>query len=299
MFCQKCGKEIGDGMRFCGNCGAPTTEAVTTEAAVPCEQTMTPVAEQKKNSEFAEKIKTTAKAIFNKIKGSRKLQIAIGAGLLVFIALIVLLFSTVLCGGAGAKKTLEKYVEAQRTLDKEAVVELVPDSLFDYRVKKYMDGRLQLSKEDATKNVRESYDEIFLLQFDVRSLDESHSLRVWYDRGYADKANINILNTYTASGKEVRELNSYIENKYGFDFGATQVVLFYYELDFIVNGEDTEPVFPQERTGICVKCDGEWCYLDPSYGLNWQLYSENKSRPSDSDVQWVSRWIWRMENQDR
>ena len=29
MYCSKCGKEIKDGVRFCGNCGAPVGNAVT------------------------------------------------------------------------------------------------------------------------------------------------------------------------------------------------------------------------------------------------------------------------------
>lgn len=36
MFCEKCGKELAEGARFCGSCGAPVEELQTTPAHSAC-----------------------------------------------------------------------------------------------------------------------------------------------------------------------------------------------------------------------------------------------------------------------
>lgn len=120
MFCGKCGTQNADGVAFCAGCGAALGGA-------------------KKAKKFdLSKININLK--------DRKTLIGLGAGVLVLIVLLVLLFS-----GRSAKGTAEAFMDAMIDADSEAMFELVPDKVMDYL----------MEEEGMTKrDLKEMYEEL-------------------------------------------------------------------------------------------------------------------------------------------
>ena len=315
MFCEKCGGQIADGAMFCRHCGgkvgiltaqpaaavtetkqepvpvvsAPVSEPAAPGAGMPWGQMATPAAAPKKKSDFAAKIKTTAKTVFEKVKGSKKLQIALVAGLIVIIVLIVVIAATARCGGAEAERTLEKYIEAQRTLDSDTLIELVPDSIFNYKVRGKVEGRQQLSQKEAVESVKDIYGGrrgLFIYANDFARLSENYNL--WYERGYADTANLKIIDKYVASPSEVKEFNDFVKEHYDFDLGASRAVLIAYTVTFDVNGETLDMFYGHPIHCICIKSGGEWGIIT---GEDEHLWKISRGLGQVYGVEWITSWF--------
>ena len=113
MFCPQCGAQNADGSRFCGNCGEPMNSgnpgsnlpAVTRSAGKSVPAVVTDVLTF---------LKTNVRLV------------SIVAGVLAAILLFSLLF-----GGRGYKKTVNKFMDSILDLDAKGMVAVLPDEVVE------------------------------------------------------------------------------------------------------------------------------------------------------------------------
>ena len=132
MFCGKCGTQNAEGVPFCAGCGAPLGGG------------------SKKEKKFnLPKININLK--------DRKTLICLGAGAIVLVVLLFLLF-----GGRSAKGTAEDFMDAMIDADSEAMFDLVPGKVIDYLMEEEdMDKRdLQEMYEELDEELVEMYEEM-------------------------------------------------------------------------------------------------------------------------------------------
>jgi len=100
MICTNCGAQNASGARFCGSCGAKMEPEVKKTPA-----------------------KTGLSGAQGFLKANRKL-----IGMIAAVLAVVLLFSMVF-GGRGYKKTVNKFMDSLLDMDAKGMIEMMPDKL--------------------------------------------------------------------------------------------------------------------------------------------------------------------------
>ena len=113
MFCPKCGAQNADGSRFCGKCGEPMNSG-NSGSNLP--------AVTRSAGKSASSVVTDVMAF---LKANVKL-VGIVAGALAAILLFSLLF-----GGRGYKKTVNKFMDSLLDMDAKGMVAMLPDEVME------------------------------------------------------------------------------------------------------------------------------------------------------------------------
>ncbi len=137
MFCPQCGAQNADGSRFCGKCGEPMNPVnsgsnlpvVTRSSGKPASSVVTDV--------------------LTFLKANVKL-VGIVAGALAAILLFSLLF-----GGRGYKKTVNKFMDSVLDMDAKGMVAMLPDEVLDAALEE--EG---YSKKDMKKLIAQLQEEL-------------------------------------------------------------------------------------------------------------------------------------------
>ncbi|MBE6713604.1 MAG: zinc-ribbon domain-containing protein [Ruminococcaceae bacterium] len=128
MFCPKCGNTIQPNETFCAACGTAVNQQPAAAA---------PAAEAKKANPLAGILEN-------------KKMLMIGAGALVAVILLIVLFSSIFSVHSSAEKVAKAYVEAFVTEDVEGELDLYPKFYLEYMA----DERYDMKEYDKDKLIR-------------------------------------------------------------------------------------------------------------------------------------------------
>lgn len=110
MFCPKCGMQNASGARFCGKCGEPLNSASNL-----------PVVTRGPGKSGSSVVSDA----LGFLKANRGL-VSIIAGVLAVILLVTLIF-----GGRGYKKTVNKFMDSVMDMDAKGMIAMMPDEVLD------------------------------------------------------------------------------------------------------------------------------------------------------------------------
>ncbi len=221
MFCEKCGKENPENVKFCEGCGAPF--------AVPAEETVTsepPVAESPIDK-IPKKIK--------KFDFKKALKIAVPA-LAVVLAIVL---AVCLFGGSKYENTVEDYLNARADGDSAKLKKLVGDPYYlEY-----------LSSDDGG----DYNDEEIGWLFDEEAEDAMDSIRESYGKNAKYSVKTVYLTKY--SEKQIKKIANHLEDKYGYEKSDIKnlVVL---EYTATVKGSEGSSIYDGERA--LIKINSKW-----------------------------------------
>ncbi len=187
-------------------------------------------------------------------------------------------------------RAVDKYMNAQDDVDSEAIIELLPPAYVDYIEKVHGEGRLNMSDKPFDEMMASRYSTI-VERFDF--LDYYPEVDMKDDFKFTHK----ITSRRRGSKSEVKEFNEYVKRSLDIDMNAEKVVLVKYTYDIKVDKVDTDEegtwLFDRnniEDSGVCVKIDGKWYYLNNN-GENSILWQVKVGLTVQDGVQWMYEWL--------
>lgn len=205
MFCEKCGTQIQEGMRFCGACGAPVSGA--------------PVPNNRANMNGQPNQTGNGIGSFIDKVGKKKLGIIAGG----IVAAIIIFFAfNAIFGKRSPEDVVDKYISAMEKFDRVEALDLVNSDLL----------------EDVAKSEGMTVSEIM---DDARSESErqqSKGIEIKVQK-------YDIIETMNYDEEDVAEYNRRLVSNYGTDIKVDEVITYRVKLEYTRNGiseTDTEKV---------------------------------------------------------
>lgn len=208
--------------------------------------------------------------------------------------LALLLFCLAGCGKnaegpQSATEAFEVFINAQKTLDVDAMVSLTPTENYERYINSTMnryaeDDYRHYSYEQAKEMADTWYGKDRILAY-YWADDDSR----WLEPGYITEVTYKITDRYDATKDEAAQLSNFIEEHLGYGFTVTDATLLYGS--YTIHTEDGQERTIELRGEMCIEIDGRWYYINnTSY---WCTFEGNKITEK---VDWVYNWFAQYDN---
>lgn len=216
MFCSKCGKEIPDGIKFCGFCGAALTEESPAGEAGNIGTGNTAYARQE----------------FVQPQGNKKSNYKIIAGIVIAILVICVMGSGI--GRRSYKQTVKDGLKSIQIQSAEKLLKQFPKEYLDY-----VDDTFDMSDGEFGDSVQD------LLEYEDETLKEE------YGKHYKIKFKITDVDKY--SKDRLDDLNQRLYDSYKFDKKKTAKAAAEVKVEITLSGsgkkDSTEYEFEMMKIG--------------------------------------------------